>query len=428
MLSYFKLYRFSAATILLLSAGVLHAENELTWQECFNRTLSNNISLSIARLKLKEAESALRSQQSVFYPDVSARAARSVSGNRPEDQNWSTSQGLSASLNASYTIFDGFGNRARVTRAEAELYAEKANFDQTCSNLEYDLRKAFSDQLYTQELLDLLKTIADRRAGNTRLVQMRYEGGRENKGSLMLKQAQLTEARSNVLEAERALELAQRRLASLMKEMTFSPFLLNGELQADSPPADMQLLDLARRTPSYHSAEANLKSAEQGFIITRSARFPQVTASASLGASGERDIRNESWQTGIAVSLPLFTGGQLSQDIIISGLKLEQARLNAENTLLALMDSLQAALNIYRDRYAALSVQQELLQAAETRATVARSQYEQGLISFQDWDTIETQLISAQRNWLSSRRACDQAQAAWQNALGQSTLNQENPL
>ncbi len=86
------------------------------------------------------------------------------------------------------------------------------------------------------------------------------------------------------------------------------------------------------------------------------------------------------------------------------------------------MDSLQVALNTYRSSYEAMSVQKDLLQAAEERATVSRARYEQGLSSFQDWDTIETQLISAQRSWLSSRRAADQAEAAWKNTMGLSSI------
>jgi outer membrane protein TolC len=421
---HFNPNRFSVAAVLLLLAGLLYAEQSpLSWQDCFGRTVENNVNLSVARLKLKEAEAALKSQQSVYYPSVSAKAGRTIGESRPTDGDWDKKETLSASLNASYTIFDGFGNRARVTQTEAELYAEKANFDQTCSNIEYDLRKAFSDQLYAQDLLELVKNIAVRRADSARLVEMRYEGGREHKGSLMLKQAQLADARYGIEEASRALELARRRLAGMMKQTVYSDFAVTGELQTNAPPAGVSLDELARQTPSYHSAEANIKAAEQGFIITRSERFPQVTASASLTGSGERDVTTESWQTGIAVSLPIFTGWRISQDIIISGLKREQSRLDAENTMLDLLNNLQAALNTYRDRYGSMSVQKEQLAAADTRATVARAQYQQGLISFQDWDTIENSLITAQRNWLLSRKSADQAAAAWQNAMGLSSIH-----
>ena len=421
-MSPFKLHCFSAAAALLSFSGLLYADDTLTWQDCFARTVANNVDLSIAKLKLKEAEAQVKSQQSVYYPTVSAKAGRAAGESKTKGAGWSDTEDLSASLNATYTIFNGFGDRARVTKTEAELYAEKANFDQTRSNVEYDLRKAFSDQLYAQELIGLAQNIAARRADSAKLVEMRYDGGRENKGSVMLKRAQLSDALYSVEDAKRALEVARRRLAGLMKQTKFPGFMVDGELRADEPPSGVSLDELARQTPSYHSAEANLKAAEQGFIITRSARFPQVVASASLTGTGDHEVNTKGWQTGISVSLPLFTGGQLSQDIIISGLQREQSRLNAEKTMLDLMNSLQASLNDYRSQYAAMSVQKELLKATETRATVARAQYQQGLISFQDWDTTESSLITSQKNWLSSKRDADQAEAAWQNAMGLSSI------
>jgi len=422
-MSPFKLHCFSAAAALISFSGLLYADDALTWQDCFARTVENNIDLSVAKLKLKEAEAQVKSQQSVYYPSVDASANRGVSGSKPVgDNNWQNGESLSAKLSADYTIFNGFADRALVTQKEAELYAEKANFDQTRSNVEYDLRKAFSDQIYAQELLELMKNIAARRADSARLVQMRYEGGREHKGSLLLKQAQLTEALYNVEEAKRAIELARRKLAGLMKQTSFADFTVDGELLANEPPAGILLDELARQTPSYHSAEANIKANEQGFIIARSKRFPKITASASLSGSGEHNIKAEGWGTSINASLPLFTGWKNSQDIIIAGLKREQSRLEAENTMLDLLNSLQTTINTYRNSYATLSVQKAQLEAADVRATVARAQYQQGLISFQDWDTIENALVTSQRSWLSSRRAAVQAEAAWKNAMGLSSI------
>lgn len=423
-MSYSKPRRRFVAAALFAVSGLLYADDLLTWQDCFSRTVQNNVDLAVGKLKLKEAEASLKSQQSVYYPDVTAKAGRSVGESKSAGNGgWDGTEGLSGSINASYAIFSGFGDRARVSKTEAELYAEKANFDQTRSNVEYSLRKAFADVLYAQELVKLVKSIETRRADSVRLVEMRFEGGREHKGSLLLKQAQLTEAHYNVGEAERALELARRRLANLMNQPTNTTFAVEGELRVNEPPSGISLDELARQTPSYHSAEANIKAAEQGFIITRSARFPQVSANASLSGSGEKDVKTKSWQTGVSVSLPIFTGGKLSQDIIIAGLKREQSRLDAENTMLDLLNNLQTAINAYRDRYASVSVQDAQLSAAEVRATVARAQYQQGLISFQDWDTIENALVTSQKNWLSSRRAADQAEAAWQNAMGLSSIH-----
>jgi outer membrane protein TolC len=415
-------FRYSVLVLALFAAGLLPAESPvLTWDDCFARTTASSLDLSIARLKLKEAEAALKSQQSVYYPDITADGSRKV-GERETDSGWSNNESASAAISGNYVLFSGFGNRARVSKTEAELFAEQANFDQTRSNVEYNLRRAFAQQLYAQDLITLVQNIAARRADNLKLVEMRYEGGRENKGSMLLKKAQYTEALYDVETAKRALELARRQLTTIMGNLQTADFLLKGNLQANEPPGKTALNELAEQTPTYRSAQADVKAAEQGYLISRSARFPTITASGSLGRSGTYGLDHESWSTGLSVSLPLFRGGELSQNLIASGLARERTRLIAEKTMLSLMDNLQEALNTYRDRYANLRVQEEQMQAAEVRAEVARAQYQQGLISFQDWDTIENALITAQKNRLTSLRTVDQAEAAWRNTMGLSSI------
>jgi outer membrane protein TolC len=407
--------------LLGLALAVSAGAETLSWDDCFGRTTENNIELSIGRLKLQEAEAQLKSQESVFYPDVSARASRST-GQRDSGSGWENTDSVSASLNGSYTLFSGFGNKARVTRSEAELQAEAANFDQTRSNIEYDLRKAFAEQLYAQELIALAETIAARRADNVRLVEMRYEGGREHKGSLLLSRAQHTQSLFELEQARRDLNLARRKLAKTMGQLTFSDFGVAGELSTAEPPADAALQQLAHLTPGYRSAEASLRAAEAGYKLTRSDRFPEISATGSMGSSGETSLETESWQAGISISLPLFTGGQLSQDIIASGLQREQSLLNQENTLFELLVDLQSALNTYRDAWENVKVQQDFTEAAEVRAEVARAQYQQGLLSFEEWDRIENDLISRQKTRLSSLRTAMISEAAWRNTLGLSSI------
>jgi len=88
-MSSFKLRCFSVATTLFLLAGSLRADEVRTWQTCFSATVSNNLDLSIARLKLKEAEAALKSQHTYAirgwrgYPSPSRDAAAAEWGSYP---------------------------------------------------------------------------------------------------------------------------------------------------------------------------------------------------------------------------------------------------------------------------------------------------------------------------------------------------------
>lgn len=82
-----------------------------------------------------------------------------------------------------------------------------------------------------------------------------------------------------------------------------------------------------------------------------------------------------------------------------------------EQTLAALQDGVERA-----------EVQKGFLNAAEVRAEIVRSQYTSGLLSFEDWDIIENDLITTQKQMISSQRDMVIAEADWERAQGRGTI------
>jgi outer membrane protein TolC len=67
-------------------------------------------------------------------------------------------------------------------------------------------------------------------------------------------------------------------------------------------------------------------------------------------------------------------------------------------------------------------VDEDFLKAANARAEIARSKYSNGLMSFEDWDIIENDLINRQKAVLQSRRDRVTAEAAWEQVLGNGAI------
>ncbi|HQN50017.1 MAG TPA: TolC family protein, partial [Phenylobacterium sp.] len=61
-----------------------------------------------------------------------------------------------------------------------------------------ELRTAFVRLIKAQESVDISKQIIEIRKKNYNLVKMRYQAGREHKGSLMSAEANLEQARFNL--------------------------------------------------------------------------------------------------------------------------------------------------------------------------------------------------------------------------------------
>jgi outer membrane protein TolC len=267
-------------------------------------------------------------------------------------------------------------------------------------------------------LISLTEKIEERRSNNVRLIQLRFDGGRENAGSLARSKAQLAQAEFEVREARRALTYALRGLSAAMGLMDPEPGAA-GVLRAASPDELADLKGLMKQTPDYEIALTQIESSKQGMKITRSSRFPSVVFNATAGVdSGNYEIFDGRWNISLAASMPIYTGNRLKSDVAAAKERVVQSEMDLLDTANTLMATLQQRWNAYADSVEGEAVQKGLLDAEMLRAEISTAKYKQGLLSYEDWDQIESTLINQGKTHLQRRRAAESEQARWKNTLG----------
>ena len=390
----------------------------LTWEECLEHTQAFNPNLISAKAAVRELEYEVASASSGFFPQIDASAQFKKSGTE-QTEGWTEQDSSSAGVNLTQTLYTGGLNFAKRNLALAELSIGEEQFRTTLSDVERRVRLAYIDVLYTQELVKLTGKITERRANNVRLIQLRFDGGRENAGSLARSKAQLTEAQFEEREAQRAQDYTLLNLSASIGQM--APIAgAEGTLSSEKPVPLTNLVRLMKQTPSYLISEHQVESAQQGMTVTRSDRFPTVQFSASTGLSGETDLADEKWSVGISASIPLFTGNRLISEVLAANEKVIQSEMSLIDTANSLMAELMGTWNDYADAIENESVQKTLLEAEQLRAKISTAKYKQGLLDYEDWDTIESNLITQEKLHLQRQQTSAIQQANWRNALGSS--------
>lgn len=409
---------FSVA--LFAAVSVLASTNDfLTWEQCIELTKAQSPELVAARAAVRELEYGVASASSGFLPQISASAGATKSGVE-KDRNWTESDNGTASLNLSQDLFSGGGNLASRKRALAQWSIGNEQYRQTLADVELRTRLAYIDVLYAQDLIDVTRKIEQRRRDNVRLIQLRFDGGRENAGSLARTKAQLSQASFEVRQAERTLTYALRNLAAALGQMDPAAGAA-GSLEARAPDAVADLEELMRQTPDYRIAATQVESSKQGMLVTRSSRFPLVTFNASTGVgSGDYEEYNGSWSVGLRASVPLFTGNRTSSDVAAAKERIVQSEMGLLDRANTLMASLQQRWNSYADAVEDAATQKEVYEAEKLREEISTAKYTQGLLSFEDWDIIENNLINQGKIQLARRRTAETEEARWKNALGRS--------
>jgi outer membrane protein TolC len=405
-----------ALFLFCLVAAQVKAEEVLGWTDCLKEAKENNPGLISAAEKLKQLRADKAITQSSGLPQISS----SLTGSKTETGGSAETNTYAYSLTGKQLLFDGSKTSNDVKAASETLRAQEYNYAVTSSNLRLSLRTAFSELLKAQELISITETIASRRKQNLELVKLRYEAGREHKGSLLTAQADLAQAEFEIAQAKRDLCLAQRQLTAELGRNKFSPVKVKGDFQIAESNRDKPDFEyLADNTIFLKELIAKKEAARFGLKSAKADFFPAVYLNTSYGETASSWPPNtESWSAGLSLSLPIFEGGSRIAKLSKAEAELNQAQADQQSGRDSVILTLEQTWVELQDSIDELSVQNKYLRAAEERAKIANSQYSTGLISFDDWVIIEDSLVSRKKSFLNAQANILLAEAYWIQAKG----------
>ncbi len=401
---------------LLLPVIAAYPQDILTWEECVREAKKNHPDLISAAEKVRQTKEDKVIEISSLLPqidsDVSGKSAKASSG--------ATTDTYSYSVTGEQLIFDGFKTLHDISSSSKTLEAEEYNYAVTSSNIRLALRSAFVGLLRAQELISLTEEIAKRRRQNLKLVRLRYEAGREHKGSLLTAEADLANAEYEVKQAERNVVLSQRELSKELGLRKLNPMRAEGEFfAAEDYNVKPEIGKMADTTPFLRELIARKEASRYDLKSEQADFLPEVFLNGSMGkSSGNWSPDNDTWSFGMSVSLPIFEGGSRIADIRKAKSKLRQKEADERSGRDSVLLTLERTWKDLRDAIENVSVREKFLEAAEERARITQAQYETGLISFDDWIIIEDNLVSAKKSYLNAQANMLTAEAYWIQAIG----------
>lgn len=394
------------------------AAESLSFDAAARLAAANNPDLHNAEAQVRAAEFRARGAGSGFRPQISGSLGYSDSSGSTSDDAGRHSAGVTATQN----LFAGFADEARVEQSTAQLASAQAALATAKARLSRDLKAAYAGLLYAQENIVLTESILRRLEENFRLVELRFEGGRENKGSYLLTRAAVAQARLERLQAQQALAAARAELARVLGEPV-AQWQAAGSVSVSVPEPGPDFAALARATPDVRGALAGQAVAEAGIRLARSGYYPSVNVSGTVGRDGDQWFPGDSRNSVLAtVSIPIYSGGSDYYGVREAAASLDAAKASRESVEQQLLVRLRQNHAAFVEAVERVNVDRAFLEAAETRASIARARYQNGLISFEDWDRIESELIQRQKAWLATQRDRVNSEAAWEQVQGKGVI------
>ncbi len=402
---------------MVFPAGISFGDEVLSWQDCIKESRAQHPDLVSARAKLDQARANKGITRSTALPQLSASAAMGTGKAEGRDSTKSSSYGVSGRQ----LLFDGFKTSHDLAAAQENIKSSTYNYQVVSSNVLLRLKTAYAGLLSAQQLMDVTKDIVARRQQNMDLVKLRYEGGREHKGAFLTAQANLAQAQFEYEQAQRNLELYQRRLSRELGRSNFLPVAVSGEL--DVPAADglkPQFEVLVDGTPLLKQLVAQKEAARLGVKSAKADFFPQIYADAGAGKTGDAwPPQTRDWSAGISVSFPLFQGGQQEASLAKAKAVYSQVEADQRSGRDGVIFTLAQTWTSWQDAVAEVAVEQKFLEASALRSRIAEGEYSTGLVSFNDWTLIEDALVNNQKQILQAKMNALISEAAWLQAKGE---------
>jgi len=225
-----------------------------------------------------------------------------------------------------------------------------------------------------------------------------------------------------LLQAQRQVRLSALALHQILgPKSPLSPRigLLDATLR-EMPPAPT-FLTLPLSHPQLLSAKATILEKTAAFhsaVLTNSASLSAGITSGQFGSLIGTQSGGNSIALRVQLSVPLFSNGVEQSARVIAETDLRAAEASYESihrqVELQVNQAWIELLNA-RDSY---NAQLHFRTAAQTRSEIANLQYASGLLTYENWDLIENEVVNQERLVLSRQKALLIAIAAWHKAIG----------
>jgi len=168
--------------------------------------------------------------------------------------------------------------------------------------------------------------------------------------------------------------------------------------------------------------EAVVKSQRASVASAQSPLWPSLSASYTRSRSGPYEFPdpNYGWSAGAVLSLPIFGGGPTSTYFAVKSAKnsLEKSLQDLRTVRDAAIVDLENTWAAYANTMDGLRVAEANLESSRQRNAEAEVRYASGLITYDNWEVIVAEWVSAEQQDKQAQLNAVTAQAAWEKSLG----------
>jgi outer membrane protein len=380
---------------------------------------------------------ALGRAESAWLPQISATGSESRQfGGQHADVNGNivdTPQNTGdAAINLTWTLYDFGGRTGKIDSARSLLEAAAATASSVVQQTVRSVVQAYYGAVAGDASLIAAKSTEEVSAHSLEIARALQAGGAGTLGDVLQAQTAHEQAVIARVQADAAAKSAHGTLAVTLGRTADQTFLLAPEpVPTEVPALSARIADLmreaSRQRPDLAAARFQRDAAEADITVARALGRPSISVGVLHQFISTTGVPNQNYdQVGVSVTVPLFTGFNVTY-----GVRQAQAALHVSEANLEQVQ-LNVTLDVWNGYYNLESANQQLtatadlLKTAEENEQVAIGRYKAGVGSIVDVLTAQTALATARELRINSELGWKVARAQLALALGR--LSSATPL
>jgi outer membrane protein len=398
----------------------------LTFPAAVNLALCRNPLTRAAWIAAHQQAAVLGGAESAWLPSVVATGQEeSEFGGQHADINGdivSTNQNTrDATATLTWTLWD-FGNRTgHIQNAHSLLDAAAYTASRTVQTTVSSVVQVYYGVVADDALLALAKSMEEITKHTLDIAQALAKGGVGSLGDVLQAQTAYQQAVLARVQAEATAINARGTLAVTLGLTADEAFRLAADpVPKDVPPLSSRIADLmaqaALQRPDLKAAQAEVAAAEANISVARAAGLPSISIGALHTFAATTGVPNENYNTvGITVTLPIFSGFNVSYNVRQAQAALQAQQMNLEQVGLGVTSDVWTGYYTLDSANQQLTVTADLVKTADDNLQVSLGRYQGGVGSILD-------VLTAQQAESAAHQLQIGAQLGWRVARSQLAL------
>jgi len=416
-----------------LSLGTVSAQQKWTLEDCINYAWKNNITIKSSALNTESQQINYEKSKNQRLPDLSAYASTPLNyGLAANEKGVKTggafSTSVSAGISSSVTLFSGFQIKNTIAAQSFNWQASLEDLKKAKESLAVNIASAYLQVLYNKELqqianeqVSLSQSLVDRS-----VTMATY--GKIPEGQVYEVKAQLSKDQLSAVQSQSTLSLSLLDLSQLLDIKDWSGFdivtpaidvpNLNNSIQ---PAEDVYNIAVSTKS-TIKASEYRLMSSEKNLEVSKGAVYPRVSLSASYGNGyypssrsidtsfvqhkipfGTQLQNNYSAGMSLGLSIPIFNRFDTKNNIRLSKIELENAKLDLENNKKTLYKEIQQAWFNASKATVQYTSSADVVVNSEEAFRFAEEKYNNGKATLYEYNQAKINLASAKSSQLQAK-------------------------